>query len=271
MALIMADRIRVIRHLEYPVEGLYTLSPGGMTLATATNGWRYFENYGFLEYRMNNLMPAEEAIVTGRAMAAIALSGLQPNPGDTISVTLSGGNIVSPQTLDVTYTPAAGTDGRLILCAALANACNQNTVLQAGGVAGVAPYGTGAYAMNAVAIPEVAFSSPVSINISATGTGNVAPTISATGGQQGPSTQLQPNVTIWGYLNILDGLEGAMYGSSQNLDTNAAGPWKARVQEIAHRKALYRTTQGKLSNLLAIPLNPKRKTDLARSAVRRFM
>lgn len=78
MALILAAKSSIRRHLNYPLIGLYKLGPGGATLAAGSAGYRFFQAYGFLEYKMNNLNPDEEARLTGQAYAAAALSGGQP-------------------------------------------------------------------------------------------------------------------------------------------------------------------------------------------------
>jgi len=259
MALTLAQKSSCRLHLNYPLIGLYKLGPGGATLAQGAAGYRFFQAYGFLEYKMNNLNPDEEARLTGQAYAGAALSGAQPSPGDTVTVTLSGGNIASPQTLTATApNPPTAGDQRLVLAAALASACALNPVLQAAGVIGVAPYGTGPYAQaGAVPIPEVGFTSSVPFTIAVGGVSAVcALQITATGTYLPPSAIADPNgvITSWGYLPILDTLLGAWAGSSQNLDTIKADVWTGRANEAGARISLYRNWQGQLSRFLGTPI-----------------
>lgn len=258
MALTMAEKSSCRRHLMYPVAGLIRVSPAGGTLASGAAGYRFTQAYGFLEYKMNNLNPDEEARVTGNAFAAVALLGNPPSPGDSVSVVLSGGPIASPQTLTAVFPGDIGFDGRLWYAAQLAALCSMNTVLQAAGVIAVAPYGTGPFAASVIPVPEVAFTCPTSFSISSSGSGGLAPQITATGGLLTPSTSLDGVVTIFGYLPILDGLENYHAQSSQNLDTKEAGPWKSRGNEIGLRTSLYRMWQQKFSDFLGTPLNPQR-------------
>ena len=257
MALTLIQKSSVRRHLQYPVAGLVRLSPAGGTLASGSVGYRFTQAYGFLEYKMNNLNPDEEARVTGYAIASFILAGNQPNLGDTLSATFSGGNIASSQTVTTTaVAPTANVDNRLTLLAAFANAVSANTVLQAAGIVAVAPYGTGAFSQNAVPVPEIAFTSPVAFTISASGTGQASPQITANGALLPPSASVDGVNTLYGYLPILDALEGAYAGASQNLDTIQADVWKGRSNELGQRMSLYRTWQNMLSEFLGTPINP---------------
>ena len=259
MPLTLANKSDVRRHLMYSVAGLWRVSPSGGTLASGAVGYRFFQAYGLLEYRMNNLNPDEEARLIGLAYAAVALTGVQPNAGDTLSVTFSQGNLAAPVTITATMpTPQQNIDNRLLLIQILAGLCAQNEALGAAGIVALAPYGSGPFAETAVPFPECAFTSPVAFTFSATGTGNAYPQVTATGELLGPSTQLQPRVTTFGYLPILNGLEGAHASASQNLDTKQAAVWYSRSNEIALRTSLYRQWQQKMSDYLGIPINPER-------------
>lgn len=258
MALTMAAKSDCRRHLRYPVAGLIRVSPAGGTLASGAAGYRFTQAFGFLEYKMNNLNPDEEARLTGNAFAAVALVGNQPNPGDSVSVVLSGGPISSPQTLVAVFPGNIGFDGRLWLAAQLAALCSLNTVLQAAGVIGVSPYGTGPFTQSAIPVPEVAFTCASTFSIAASGSGALAPQITATGALLSPSASMDGVTTIFGYLPILNGLENALTGTSQNLDTASAGPWKSRGNEAGKRMSLYRWHQQALSDYLGTPINPQR-------------
>lgn len=254
--LTFAQKSNVRRHLGYPVAGLLQVSPAGGTVASAFAGYRFFQAYGRLEWKMNNLNPDEEARLTGNAYGAIALIGPQPNAGDTVSITLSGGLIASPQTLTATaQAVGTGQDARPYLVSALAAAAGANKTLTEVGIFSVSPFGTGPFNQNAIPLPEVAFEAPFGFTLSnPTGSGVLVPVITATGAFLTPSTSLDGINTLWGYLPILDGLEGAYASASQNLDTAQAGPWKARQAELTHRLSLYRNWQVRLSQFLEIPL-----------------
>lgn len=264
MALTEAIKADVRRHLGYPAIGLYRLSPGGGTLGSAAAGWRFFQAYGLLEYRMNGLQPGEEAKVSGYAMGSVAMIGTQPNPGDTVSVTFSSTAISPAQTVTVTapaYNPSV--DARITLCNEIANAVSANTVLQAAGVYAATPYGSGPFAENAVPIAEVGFVSPLPFTLSTSGTGAIVPQVTSQGAYVPPTASLDGSTTLWGYIPILNGLESAFAGSSQNLDTIMAGPWKGRSNEIGQRKSLYEHWRQSFSDFLEVPINP-RKTNNGR-------
>lgn len=271
MALTIVQKSNLRRHLKYGVAGLIITSPAGGVLASGFVGYRFFQAYGTLEFRMNNLNPDEEARVTGSALAAAALVGPQPNPGDTVSVTLSGGPIASPQTLTATAgAPLANTDMRLPLVLDLAAACGRNTVLQAAGVRGVAPYGTGPFSQNAVPVPEVAFSAPSAFTITTAGSGVLFPQITAPGQLLPPFCSLDGRTTIYGYLPILDGLEAAWLGTSQNLDTKQADVWHARANEAGQRKSLYETYLAQFADYLGLWSNKDAKQRPANTTAIRY-
>lgn len=271
MALTIAQKSAVRRHLGYPVIGLLANSPGGQTLGSAAAGYRYFEAYGFLEWKLNNLNPDEECRLTGRALGAVGLIGPQPNPGDTVSVTLSGGPIPSPQTLIATAPgPDPQHDLRINLCNALAAACAVNQVLQAQKIYSVAPYGTGPFSLNAVALPEVAFSCAAPFTIAAAGSGVLVPQVTADGSQIPPAAAVDGINTVYGYVPILDALESAFAGTSQNLDTMKADVWTARANEIGQRRSLYENWRQMLSDFLGIPINPMRRNNASSVGALRY-
>jgi hypothetical protein len=259
MALTLAQKSSVRRHLKFPVIGNITTSPGGGTFAQGAVGYRFFQASGFLEYKMNNLAPDEEARITGAAYAAAAFVGAQPHQGDQVSLVLSGGPIASPQTLTVTAgAPIPNQDMRLPLIQNLASLAAQNGVLQAAGVIALAPYGTGAFSMNAIPIPEIAFTAPTAFSIAGSGTGVVIPQITANGVQLPPTASLDGgNTTLWGYLPILDALEGAYLGTSDNLDTSKADVWTARANEAGQRRSLYEGWVSLFADFLGLPTYPQ--------------
>lgn len=272
MALTLATKSAVRRHLGYPVIGLArTGVNGGGTLMSAGAGMRYHQTWGALEFRLNNLNPDEEARLTGQAFGAVMLAGLLPNQGDTLSVTFSGGNIASQQTVTVTAGPPQnGVDGRLTLLLTLAQAVSTNAVLMNAPVIALAPYGTGLYALSEVPLPECGFEAVFAFSISATGTGNVAPAITADGSLLPPVSQLDGINSTYGYVPILDSLEGAFLSSGQNMDTSAADVWKARHSEQAQRQSLYRNWQMSMADFLGVRINPYRRSRPSQAGAVRY-
>jgi hypothetical protein len=47
-------------------------------------GWRFFQAYGLLEYRMNNLSPAEMTVVTNYLATLYTLEAAVTNTGTTL-------------------------------------------------------------------------------------------------------------------------------------------------------------------------------------------
>lgn len=272
MPLVDAQKMQVRRHLKYPVIGLMTQSPGGASLGNAAPGYRYFQAYGLLEWRMNNLQPSEEAALLGLAVGGVAIVGPQPAAGDTVTVTITGSNL-APQVLTTPPFDPVGQDGRLVFCQQIAGAMSQNSILVGAGFVGYTPYGTGPFAAIAVPVPEVGFQAPAPFTISASGTGALAPQISTQGILVPPSTSLDGGATtIYGFINILNGLEFAHAASSDNLDTSKADVWTARSNELALRASLYEQWVGMLSNFMGIPINPdrRRSNDASRLGALRY-
>lgn len=257
MALTASQKSDVRRHLKYPVAGLLRISPAGGTLAQGAVGYRFFENYGFLEYKMNNLNPDEEARLTGLAYGAIALTGQQPNPGDTMSAVFSGAGLDTPVTITVTAPGSnpPGNDARITVINLMAAAVAVNPDLQAISLVALSPFGTGAYSQNAVAVPEVGFNCPLAFTLQTSGTGAITPQLTATGAFLPPTTSLDGVTTIYGYIPILNGLEGAYASTSQNLDTIQADVWKGRSNEAGQRRSLYENWVQMMSDFLGTPVN----------------
>jgi hypothetical protein len=258
VALTQEQKSSIRRHMGYPVIGLLKISPAGAVLGSASVGYRFFEAYGQLEYKLNNLNPDEEARMTGANLGAAILTGPQPNAGDTVSLTISSASLSSPQTVTTTAgAPNGNYDMRLNLVNGLVSAISLNTVLQAAGVYSAAPYGTGPYSQNADAVPELGIVAPFAFTLTGAGSGNLVPQITSNGVQLPPVASLDGSTTVHGYLPILDGLEGAYAGASQNLDTKKAAVWESRSNELAMRASLYKVWQIKLSEYLGIPLNQR--------------
>lgn len=57
-------------------------------------------------------------------------------------------------------------------------------------------------------------------------------------------------------LTNLNGLETALWGSSDNLDTAAAAVWTHNKNEVADRRGLYRMARTDLCNFFGVPPGP---------------
>jgi len=284
MALMLSQKSNVRRHLRYPLGGLAHFSTVGGTLADGTASYRYYQPFSFLEWRMNNLAPDEEARLTGNAYAALSFVGPSPDIGSTYTVTFSGGLLTAPATITATINASdippnptqlansyLGSNNGLVVAGLLAQAANLNTQLRAAQIQAVAPFGTGAFSYSVVPIPEIGFTSPQPFTILVDWTGNLAPSITADGTQLHPMMFQTDGVTsVWGYLNILNYLETEYGTASRDLSTSKADVWKARPTELAERFSLYSTWQNRLAEFIDVPINPNARTNLRSTRPTRF-
>lgn len=75
MAFTDAEKTDVRRFCGYPAYGAG---------AAGNAGWRFFQAYGALEYRLNNLAPAEECVVRGQLATLRTLEAAVPAAGDNL-------------------------------------------------------------------------------------------------------------------------------------------------------------------------------------------
>lgn len=254
MALNEATKVKVRRHLRYGVAGLYKTSAAGGTLAVGQIGYRFFQPYGNLEYRMNNLSPVEEATVTGAAMGAVSFVGPNPTAGDQFVVALSGGGLSTVQQVTVT---AVNGDTPTTIGSKVAAAIALNTTIAAAGFYAVALYGAGPFGVNQqIPLPEVAIVGPQPFTLGVTTTSALAPQVTMQGQQMSPSADFTGAGDItYGFIPILDALESAIASASQNLDTKQADVWKHHGNELAQRRSLYEDWQFRFSEFIGIPMN----------------
>jgi hypothetical protein len=255
-----AQKVNIRRHLGFPVAGLPLISPAGGTLGSGNAGYRFLQAYGQLEFRLNNLAGPEEASLTGEPTGIFALIGPAVTPGVTFQVIFSGGGLVSPVT--ISYTSVSG-DTQSAVVANLASRVNNNATLQAAGFIALNPFGQGPMSQNQgqpqtilgnqqTGNPAIPIAQ-VEILLIAPGVTSFTMTCSSSGtpslvtlmqGQQVPPTSTvslvtNPSTVLWGYLPICDWLEGAVAGSTQNLDTSRADVWYPRMDEVEERNKLY--------------------------------
>ena len=70
-----AQKTDIRRFCGYPAYGVGV---------TGFEGWRFFQAYGLLEYRMNNLSPAEMTVVTNYLATLYTLEAAVTNTGTTL-------------------------------------------------------------------------------------------------------------------------------------------------------------------------------------------
>lgn len=264
MSLLEQEKSNVIRHLGYPVVGLWMVAPGGQSMAYGGAGFRYFGAFGSLLYRLNQLKPDEESRITGRAYGAVGFTGVNPTPGDTVSVTLSGGGLASPVTVSVTVPqniPGQSPYTQNNLVASLAQALTLVPQVMGAGFTVLAPYGSGPFTQQSVAVPIVALIGPpcMSFSLTASYAGNTVPQIMANGQLLPPFISFRSmgqNNKIYGYLPILDYLDGAYGGATIDLSASIANNVTLRHDELEQREAQYQRYRRSLSEFMGVPINP---------------
>lgn len=264
MALPNDIKIKLRDHLKFGIAGLYRVSPAGGSVASGLIGYRFFQAYGALEYRMNNMAAAEEAMITGAAMAAIGYTGPDPVPGDQFTVTISGGGLSTPVATTVT---AQTRDQAYTIAARVAGALNNDPTLQAAGFYASANYGQGPFAQGtSIPLPEVSIvaSQPFTVAATAAQTG-LAPARTLDGQRIGYQATLDGINFVFGFVPILDALKGAIASASQNLDTKRADVWFGRGDETSKRRALYEHWRGELGNFMGLQLNTGVPNDIRRA------
>lgn len=262
MPLTITQQSDIRRHLQFAVGGLWRTSIVGGALAIGAAGFRWNQAFGLNEFKMNNLMPDEECRLTGLVYGGVALMGPLTNngvpvpaAGDTVSVQFTFGS--GPTVHTVTAT-AQALDSMLNLSARLAQAITVDATMAAAGFVAYAPFGTGPYSQNYVSgnplgnaglpVPQIGIQAPLgttfSMVVSATGLSN--PVVTNQGVQLPPYAPVdwtvKPASTLYGFLPILNALEGAWMGASQNQDTVQAGKggeWIRPIDEEGDRRRLY--------------------------------
>lgn len=264
MPLLEDVKLDVIRHLGYPVMGLYPQGQAGGALAYGGAGWRFFGGYGALLFKMNMLRPIEEAKITGLATAAVFFTGILPNPGDVITVALSSPALMSPITATVTVPmPVNGLErwDLLTVASALATAFMLQPAFAAAGFFAIADYGRPPFSqITPVAICSIN-SSGGNFTLTPSFTGSTVPQISGAGKPVSPYIPVGGGC-ITGHVPILNYLEAAIGGASASLGVLVANTTTLRHDELEQREWLYEKYQIKLADFLEIPLFKPRRNNL---------
>lgn len=275
MSLTYQQKSDIRRHLKYPVVGLFRTSPLGVGFASGFIGFRFTQVSGLLEYRLNNLMPDEEARVVGSAYGSIVLQGI-PVAGDIITFTVTQLPAVATQTMSYTVQPQ---DNLVTITQSLANKVLQNTLLTSNQFQAVSPEGIGPFAQfnPQLANPNLAnsgllFGTPamqimnpatfqITVSVAAQPGSSLGAFIEVDGSMLSPKAFFDfaqpPNCTpVFGYVPILNVLESGIPSSSQNLDTRQADVWTSRPDEVQARVMLYNYWIGQLADFMGVPINP---------------
>jgi hypothetical protein len=205
------------------------------------------------------MQPAESALITGQATAAVVLSA---HPNDKVGAGLEPAiQIIQDATgLDeyVVYT-TNDTDNIYNVAQGFVVAIMQNTVLGAAGFLAVSPLGAAdfGYAQPPAVLqpyPSLQITSPQEFIIQTT---SAAPAILSC--PSGGGFFSDPRIVIegekfYGFLSILGKLEEMIGTVAENLDTFQADVWKARQDELEERKHLYKTWRLRLATFFDIPL-----------------
>lgn len=268
-----AEKSDIRRHLNYPMIGMYRQSPVGGTLAPLNNGMRWFNSWGQIEYRMSNMLPNEEARVTGKPYGSIGFSQSNPleylipiDPGSTFTISLTS-TLFSSNPVHETYTVTA-TDTFLTICGNVSQQFALNGVFASAGFIALNDFGSGPYGLpnNAnqlVTFPLVSFLSPLNggtFSIAVSGTGSTIPQIMQQGLALNPtltSNLTFPATKIYGYVPILNYLEDQLAGSvSDNLSVLKGNNATLRTSEMKDRQKLYNFYRNRLALFFGVPINP---------------
>jgi hypothetical protein len=245
------------RHFGQPTTGI---AAQGFSLA-----YRFFDWSAELEYRMINLQATEESTLTGNPYGELSIFGV-PTAADTLTATINSTPVVYAVTLaDQNAPPAPGTlsNGPLFSVAKnLATAINfANTGIFAGAgppTSDQTPYQPGGFAeIVLIAVNATTFTLAASqtgghtgIMVVTAGTTMPTPTVTYDDPDSGSP------VTLYGFIPILNYLEGVRFSATQNLDVLQADVVKLRPDEPIARHALYQMARKSLADYLGIPLYP---------------
>ena len=262
MPLTIQDKVNIRRHLGYPVAGLLRISPAGGTIASAGNAYRFFESYGQLEYRMNQLAPSEEATLTGKAYGAIGFNNSNTPivPSTVISVTLNSTAFGGANPITHNYTVQA-SDTLLTICGEISNLFALDTNFTGAGFYAINDYGSGPWSEQIVPFPIASFIGPdntTSFTIAVSGGGNTQPQVVANGQLQPPVITINttiPPLIIYGYLPILDYLEGAYGAVTSDLSTHKSREWTRNPHELAEQRQIYNQWRYRLAAYLGLSID----------------
>ena len=272
MSLTYQQKSDIRRHLKYPVVGLFRTSPLGVGFASGFIGFRFTQVSGLLEYRLNNLMPDEEARIVGSAYGSVVLQGI-PVAGDVVTITITQLPAVTTQTMSYTVT---ALDNLVTITQGLVNKILQNILLLQNQFQAVSPEGIGPFAQFSPQLanpnlinsgllfgtPALQVTNPNPFQITVSVANQIMSTLGAfievDGSMLSPSSVLDPTtgLTYFGYVPILNFLEGSVGASVDDLDTRKADVWTSRPDEVEEKVRLYNYWSMLLADFMGVPINP---------------
>lgn len=244
--LTLKQKVAVRRHLGVPFAG--TAQAGRLY------GWRFTWYNEDLEYRMNNMQPPEEQMLTGVSLGSFRIDG-RPTVGDVLTFNLNDGTNrtanYTVQASDFTM-PMNSLNPSMsspLYSIALNSALAVNQQMASAGYAavGVMPSDAMAPAFLPPYFAEVEILGPTTntftLTCSKTGTTNLL--VSDAGSPCPVRTSLSDPVTatptaLYGYLAILDVLSMGMTQADLSLAYQTADVVTFRPDEVKARRALYK-------------------------------
>lgn len=206
-------------------------------------GWRFEIHVEDLEYKMNNMQPAEEQLLTGVSMGSYRIAGA-PSLGDVLTLTVAG----TPVTYTVTSLDLAAQSPLYNIALNAATAIARNATLVAAGYSavGVRPADTFSPQYVPPYFAQVLVTGPSSATIalssSVTGTTNL---LTDDPGSQCPVVATLENAvtgvqtTYYGYIPVCDALRNTMTQAGLSLWLVSADVVKFHPNEVSARRSLY--------------------------------
>lgn len=201
-----------------------------------------------IEIALNNLRPIDEARVSGEFVGSVGVSGVEPHQADEISISIFS-ETINPSR-DITIAAVLG-DSRVSLLRRLEGAVNADPVLRGSGVRALVCLPLGVSEADAP-FAELVIYSASDYSLDASGTGVIAPFVSLVPDRVDPIVDLGNGVKLYGYVPILNYLEGAIGGVSANLDTRSADVWQGNPREFENRKQLYNYWADRFADFLGL-------------------
>lgn len=235
------QKISIRRHLGVPFAG--TAQAGRLY------GWRFVFYREDLEFRMNNLQPAEEQLITGNALGVWRMDGRSTvgdvitfNVTDTVNGTLTAAYTVQQSDFNAPPNPVNPSESSPLYSIALNAALAINAAMAAKGynAVGVMPADLFSPQYIAPYFSEIDItgpsSTPFTITISRSGSTNVMVS------QQGKACPVQASVAgtmRYGYVDLVDALSMGMTQADLSLTYEKLDVVTMRKDEVSARRRLY--------------------------------
>jgi uncharacterized repeat protein (TIGR01451 family) len=239
-----AQKVSLRRHMGVPFAG--TAQAGRLF------GWRFAITFEDLEFKMNNMTPPEEQLLTGYSMGSFSLRGV-PTVGETITYLVTDPNAgvltatYTVQPSDMTFIPPGSSQTAPDFSVALNSALRINAAMGMYGYAGV-----GVQPADLISVPflppyfsELMITGPTTaafpMAVSTTGTLNT--TVEYPGKPSPAQATIGPagsQTTFFGYLNLCDYLAMQPAQARLSLRYMEADVVKFRRDEVAAQAQLYK-------------------------------